>query len=342
MSKIYTPKNFIMFPYPLLHRNELIRQMNNLGKSNTPFFFLLDFMAQNGYIIKNQDLDDQYIRFQLSDESFSNQEKSTKNSFNFQWNIHPVNFDEYQLKFHFVMENIRCGNSFLLNLTQPTEVSTNLNLLELYELSVSKYKLWLKDLFTVFSPETFIKIEDGIISTFPMKGTIDASVANAEDVILNDFKEQAEHATIVDLMRNDLSMVAEKVEVKKYRYIDKIITNQNELFQTSSEITGELPENYCCYLGNIIISMLPAGSISGAPKSKTLEIIREIEGYDRGFYTGIFGQYDGKNLDSAVLIRFIEQKNGQMIFKSGGGITSNSEVLKEYREMLEKVYVPIY
>jgi para-aminobenzoate synthetase component 1 len=88
--------------------------------------------------------------------------------------------------------------------------------------------------------------------------------------------------------------------------------------------------------------MLPAGSISGAPKRKTIEIIREVEEYERGFYTGIFGQFDGRNLDSAVMIRYIEQKGDHVIFKSGGGITSFSDCRNEYKEMLAKVYVPIY
>ena len=330
------------FPYPLLNRTELVKQMNNLGKSKFPFFFIVDFTAQNGYLIECQDIDEEYVRFELSDNSFSIKNGQKYQPLGIHWEISPVNFEEYQSKFLFVMDNIRRGNSYLLNLTQPTLVNTDLDLLELYELSISKYKLWVKDLFTVFSPETFVKIGNGVISTFPMKGTINASVENAEEVILNDFKEKAEHATIVDLLRNDLSLFAEKVEVKKYRYIDKIFTNQHELLQTSSEITGQLPNNYSCYLGNIIFSMLPAGSISGAPKHKTLEIIQEIEGYDRGFYTGIFGFFDGENLDSAIMIRYIEQKNDKLIFKSGGGITSFSDCRKEYHEMLEKVYVPIY
>jgi len=88
--------------------------------------------------------------------------------------------------------------------------------------------------------------------------------------------------------------------------------------------------------------MLPAGSISGAPKKKTIEIIREVEGYERGFYTGIFGYFDGKNLDSAVAIRFIEKQGEKLIFKSGGGITYQSDWEKEYEEMQKKVYVPIF
>jgi para-aminobenzoate synthetase component 1 len=109
----------------------------------------------------------------------------------------------------------------------------------------------------------------------------------------------------------------------------------------SSKITGNLPENYAAKIGDILFSMLPAGSISGAPKKKTVEIIREAENYDRGFYTGIFGFFDGKNLDSCVLIRFIENQNDRLVYKSGGGITFMSRAETEYQEMLKKVYVPV-
>jgi para-aminobenzoate synthetase component 1 len=316
--------------------------MNFLGRSNIPFFFLADFEGQCGYIIESGDLNEDFIRFELSTGHHSRDGNPHSRPLNIKWEITPVDFETYQTKFDFVMDNIRHGNSYLLNLTQPTFVDTNLNLKDIYELSVSKYKLWVKDSFTVFSPETFIKIEEGEISTYPMKGTIDASVTNAEEMILNDLKEQAEHATIVDLLRNDLSKVAERVEVKKYRYIDRVNTHRSELLQTSSEIIGQLPENYDSHLGDIIFSMLPAGSISGAPKRKTLDIIREVEKYERGFYTGIFGLFDGRNLDSAVMIRYIEQKGEHLIFKSGGGITSFSDCRNEYGEMLAKVYVPIY
>jgi para-aminobenzoate synthetase component 1 len=109
----------------------------------------------------------------------------------------------------------------------------------------------------------------------------------------------------------------------------------------SSQISGDLPENYINNIGDIIFKMLPAGSVSGAPKKKTLEIISNTENYQRGYYTGIFGYFDGKNIDSCVLIRYIENENGQLIYKSGGGITFMSEAGKEYDEMLKKVYVPI-
>lgn len=329
-------------PYKLLHRNELISRLNALGKSRIPFLFIIDFEGQNGYVIKSDELDDRFVRFDFSEKASLKKKTDRHTGEKIEWKIMPISFEEYDSKFQFVMDQIHKGNSYLVNLTQPTEIQTNASLLDLYRLGNSKYKLWLKDRFTVFSPEIFIKINNGTISTFPMKGTIDASVANAENIILNDPKEKAEHATIVDLLRNDLSIMATHVEVKRYRYIDKLCTNKNELLQVSSEITGILPKNYHNRLGDIVFSMLPAGSISGAPKNKTLEIIRRAEDYERGFYTGICGWFDGNNLDSAVMIRYIEQKGSRFIFKSGGGITSQSNNKKEYRELIEKVYAPIY
>ncbi|MEZ5145862.1 MAG: aminodeoxychorismate synthase component I [Bacteroidales bacterium] len=162
-----------------------------------------------------------------------------------------------------------------------------------------------------------------------------------KNILMNDPKEIAEHNTIVDLIRNDLSMVAKKVRVKNFRYIDRIQTHERELLQTSTEITGELPADWNEHVGDILFRMLPAGSISGAPKQKTVEIIEEAEGYDRGYFTGVFGYFDGQNLESAVMIRFIEKQGEELWFKSGGGITSFSQCKKEYQELIEKVYVPI-
>jgi para-aminobenzoate synthetase component 1 len=146
----------------------------------------------------------------------------------------------------------------------------------------------------------------------------------------------------VDLIRNDLSTIASQVRVKRFKYIEKLKTHQGELMQMSSEITGKLPENFRNHLGDHLFSLLPAGSICGAPKRKTLEIIKSVENYDRGYYTGIFGYFDGVDLESAVAIRFIEKQHNGMVFKSGGGITFQSDWQKEYEEMKQKVYVPIY
>ena len=209
--------------------------------------------------------------------------------------------------------------------------------------------------FVCFSPETFVRIKNGRIYSCPMKGTLDASLPDAEKQLMEDRKEAAEHATIVDLIRNDLSRVAENVGVDKYRYIDVLHTNKGDILQTSSEISGRLPEDYRQHLGEILDAQLPAGSITGAPKDKTMQIIHEAEGYDRGFYTGIMGIYDQGELNSAVMIRFVEEEaspsktekgknpevSRELYFKAGGGITSKSDCRKEYEEVIQKIYLPI-
>lgn len=218
--------------------------------------------------------------------------------------------------------------------------------------------------FVCFSPETFVRIKGGRIYSYPMKGTLDASLPNAEKLLMEDRKEAAEHATIVDLIRNDLSRVAEDVRVDKYRYIDVLHTNKGDILQTSSEISGRLPEDYPHHLGEILDAQLPAGSITGAPKDKTMQIIQEAEGYDRGFYTGIMGIYNQGELNSAVIIRFIEEETSpvdfeadgeknfkanegkkpkesrKLYFKAGGGITSKSDCRREYEEVIQKIYLP--
>ena len=202
------------------------------------------------------------------------------------------------------------------------------------------YLLYVPGRFVCFSPERFVRIAGGRIATNPMKGTINASVPDARQTILNDPKETAEHNTVVDLLRNDLSIHADRVHVERFRYIDRIATRRGDILQVSSEIAGRLPAGYEARMGDILFDMLPAGSVSGAPKSSTLRIIREAEGESRGYYTGVFGYFDGQTLDSAVLIRFIEEEQGRMYFRSGGGITAYSDCRSEYEEVIEKVYLP--
>ena len=326
------------FPYVLLNRLQIKERINLLAVSHIPFLFIVDFNARLGYVIRHDELDATYIQFQFEDQKIKHNKEESKS---LSWNVKPLSLQQYQPKFDYVQLQIQLGNSFLVNLTQPTRVETNLSLLEIYNLSKARYKIWIKDTSLVLSPETFVQIRGTVITSYPMKGTIDATIPCAKDIILNDPKEIAEHATIVDLIRNDLSRVANEVEVKRYRYIEKLTTNKKDLLQVSSEISGRLYDNYLEKLGDIIFMLLPAGSICGAPKAKTLEIIRKAENYERGFYTGICGYFDGENLDSGVMIRFLEQEGEDLIFKSGGGITAKSEIKKEYEELIQKVYVPV-
>lgn len=317
----------------MLFGSDLFEKMNEWGSKRIPFLFLIDFLKTKGKIIPLNDFQNE-IQFEIQSEK-------EKFKSEIQFKKYPISFEEYQKQFQIVQENILLGNSYLTNLTCATPIEINLSLEEIYKYSNARYKLLWKDNFVCFSPETFVKIQDGMIYSYPMKGTIDASVENAEEKILNDPKEKAEHYTIVDLIRNDLSQVAKKVSVPKFRYLEEIKTNQKTLLQISSEVRGELPEDFQEKLGDIFDALLPAGSISGAPKDKTVEIILEAETYDRNFYTGVFGVFDGKNLDSAVMIRFIEQGSNRLTFKSGGGITHQSSAEDEYQEMIDKIYVPI-
>ena len=319
----------------MLAKHSIFNKMNELGAAKVPFFFMIDFLKENGEIIPLNEISDE-IKFELN----SIQNHSINRSF--QFDKFPIDFSDYQSKFKLVHDNLLLGNSYLTNLTYPTKINTNLSLDEIYHFSEAKYKLKYKENFVCFSPERFVKIENHHIFSNPMKGTIDASIPNAKQIILDDEKEAAEHATIVDLIRNDLSLVADNVEVIKYRYIDELKTNDKTLLQVSSEIRGDLKVDFHENIGTIFDKLLPAGSICGAPKKKTIDIILEAEDYDRKFYTGVFGVFDGENLDSAVMIRFIENDKNELFFKSGGGITAKSNAKAEYEELIQKVYVPIY
>lgn len=315
--------------------------MNALGKARKPFLFVIDYQKKNPMILPLSEAGGNNICYAI--EGVTNSDKlTTPAPKNIVFNKIPLTFEQYRQAFDVVMKNLRHGNSFLTNLTATTPIKTNLSLREIFEHSQAKYRLLFDDQFVVFSPEIFVRTTGNQISSFPMKGTIDASIPDAETILLNDPKETAEHNTIVDLIRNDLSMVAKEVYVKRFRYIDHLKTNNKELLQVSSEITGTLPDDFRDKLGDIIDQLLPAGSISGAPKPKTCAIIEEAENYDRGFYTGVFGIFDGDSINSGVMIRFIEKRDQELIFKSGGGITIFSEAEKEYQEIIDKVYVPIH
>jgi len=314
-------------------------KMNQLGEKGIPFFFMIDFLGKNVMIQLLHEKSKNAILFHVNKYSNMhihdlNHEKKPV------MDLYPMPFKKYHTAFKYVQSNLQQGNSFLVNLTFPTPIKVNFTLEEIFYASNAKYRIYYPNKFVCFSPETFVRIEYGKIYSNPMKGTISANIPDATTKILTDQKELAEHTTIVDLIRNDLSIVATNVRVEKFRYVEKLTTNRGPILQVSSSISGTLPNNYTKKIGSIISKLLPAGSISGAPKPKTLEIIQNAEGYNRGFYTGICGFFDGQNLDSGVMIRFIENTKNGMIFKSGGGITAFSEAQKEYDELIAKVYLP--
>jgi para-aminobenzoate synthetase component 1 len=330
--------HFLSLPPMRPEQRHILSRMNEMGKRKQPFVFLFDFDFQYPILLKWEESRQKLL---WRTPRYSNFSPVPVDSRKFRWDVQPVSYNRYRESFNSVMEQIHQGNSYLLNLTMPSLVETALSLQDLLYLCHAPYQIYLKDHFLCFSPEVFVRIGHGQISSYPMKGTIDAAIPNAAFLLKNDRKELAEHATIVDLIRNDLSMVAEKIEVTRFCYLDQIITNKVNLFQMSSEITGQLPAGYLEHLGDIFSRLIPAGSICGAPKQKTVEIIKTVENYNRGYYTGIFGIFDGTVVDSCVLIRYLEKQNNQLIYKSGGGITHLSECKKEYQELIRKIYVPL-
>ena len=310
-----------------------IALLNSLGKAREPFLFVSDFKGEDVTVILLKELADADVEVSIQEEyPYKNHPHLLQTK--------PINFQDYKQKFTKVIEKIKAGHTYVLNLTQPTPIESDLTLQEIYASANAHYKLRYKDKFVCFSPEKFIQIKDNTIHTFPMKGTIDSAVENATEKILCDEKEKAEHIMIVDLLRNDLSIVSKNVQVEKFRYLTKVQAGEKELLQVSSHISGELSENWRENIGNILSSLLPAGSISGAPKRNTVRIIEEIEEYERGFFSGVFGVFDGECFDSGVMIRFIEKTEDGLIYKSGGGITLDSDVMLEYNELQDKIYLP--
>lgn len=316
------------------------KKMNLLAEKNIPFLFIISFNKKEFKIVPLEDCENNGIFY------FINGMTNLKNIALTKTKIIPeikikkmITFDEYLTLFNKVKENFIAGNSFLTNLTVKTEIELNCDLMDIFIHTNALYKLLVKDKFVLFSPETFVNIIDNYIYTYPMKGTISAKIPESDKILLNNEKEFAEHITVVDLLRNDLGIVSKNVEVTRFRYLVPVFSKINPLYQTISEIRGELFPYYLSKPGDLFDKILPAGSVTGAPKIKTLKIIQSVENYDRGYYTGVSGIWENKNIYSFVMIRFIEKENNRYFYKSGGGITIYSDPEKEYKEISEKIYI---
>ena len=337
--------------------HEKFHELDELSEKKVPFFFMVDFLMNNILIFNEQALNSKEILVNFP--KYTNVETEIPRIEQILWKSYPKSKENYQKGFEIVQNHLKRGDSYLVNYTCETAIETNLSLEEIFYLSKAKYKVLLPEKFTFFSPETFVEVKNQKIFTHPMKGTIDAAKPNAVEELKNSVKEKAEHYTVVDLLRNDLSMVADCVKLDEFQRIDYLKTSNKNLYAMSSEISGNVKPKFQNKIGSLMRTLLPAGSILGAPKQKTLEIIQEAETYERGFYTGVAGYFDGENLDSCVMIRFVEVKNNveissnnsaesllenkeHKVFKSGGGITHLSTLADEYQEMKNKIYVPIH
>lgn len=188
------------------------------------------------------------------------------------------------------------------------------------------------------SPETLVKLQGDEIFTFPLAGTRPRGKTEKEDMqleieLIQDKKELAEHNMLVDLGRNDLGKVSKfgTVEVEKYMSVEKF----SHVMHIGSTVKGIIKEDKDAL--DAIYAVLPAGTLSGAPKIRAMEIINSLENNKRGLYGGAIGYIDLRgNLDTAIAIRIAFKKNGKVFVRSGAGIVYDSVPEKEYQETLNK------
>lgn len=188
------------------------------------------------------------------------------------------------------------------------------------------------------SPETLVKLEDGILHTFPLAGTRPRGKSEKEDKeleaeLLADEKELAEHNMLVDLGRNDLGKISKfgSVIVEKFHSIERY----SHVMHIGSTVRGEIRPEYDAL--NALEAVLPAGTLSGAPKIRACQLIEELENNKRGIYGGAIGYIDFTgNMDTCIAIRLAYKKNGKVFIRSGAGIVADSDPDKEYMESINK------
>ncbi len=188
------------------------------------------------------------------------------------------------------------------------------------------------------SPETLVKLQDGRLFTYPLAGTRPRGNDKDEDEalekeLLADEKERAEHNMLVDLGRNDIGRISEIGSVRVERYMD--ILRFSHVMHIGSTVTGQIRPDRDAI--SAVDAILPAGTLSGAPKLRACEIIEELEGCKRGIYGGAIGYLDFTgNLDTCIAIRLAFAKNGKVYVRSGAGIVADSRPEMEYRESINK------
>ena len=188
------------------------------------------------------------------------------------------------------------------------------------------------------SPETLVKLKDGVLHTFPLAGTrprgkTDEQDKALEEELLSDEKELAEHNMLVDLGRNDLGRISRfgTVSVEKYMCIERF----SHVMHIGSTVRGEIRDD--CDALDAVRAVLPAGTLSGAPKIRACQLIAELENNKRGLYGGAIGYIDFTgNLDTCIAIRSAFKKNGRVFIRSGAGIVADSVPENEYRESINK------
>ncbi len=258
--------------------------------------------------------------------------------------------DEYMAAVRRAQEHIVAGDVFQVvisqQFTRPTEVDplTLYRVLRALNPSPYMYLLNTGDSHIVgASPEMLVRVTNGVVSTRPIAGTRPRGATEAEDArleteILRDEKELAEHVMLVDLGRNDIGRVAQEgsVRVERLAHVERF----SHLMHLVSQVSGRLRDGLDAF--SALDALFPAGTLTGAPKVRAMEIIDELEPVRRGAYGGAVGYFAlSGNADFAITIRTLHLRDGVAIVSAGGGIVAHSDPAAEYRESVNKASAPL-
>jgi len=247
---------------------------------------------------------------------------------------------EHERRVELVQEHIRRGDVVQAVVSQRAERPTSATPLAVYRairrINPSPYLflLELDDLALVgSSPETHVKVEGSRASLNPIAGTTERGDGDAERLLASD-KDRAEHVMLVDLGRNDLSRVCLPGTVQVERFLEP--ERFSHVTHLVSEVAGELRPGVTPF--DVLRATFPAGTVSGAPKVRAMQIVSELEGYRRGTYAGVVGYHaPGVGLDTCIAIRTVLFRDGRAFLQAGGGIVADSNPAAEHRECLNKL-----
>jgi anthranilate synthase component 1 len=247
---------------------------------------------------------------------------------------------EHERRVEVAKEHIRRGDIFQVVLSQRAVRETNVSALAVYRalrrINPSPY-LFLLELdgmaLVGSSPETHVKAEGSRASLNPIAGTTARGDGDAERLLTSE-KDRAEHVMLVDLGRNDLSRVCVPGTVKVERFLEP--ERFSHVTHLVSEVAGELADGVTPF--DLLRATFPAGTVSGAPKIRAMQIISDLEGYRRGTYAGVVGYHvPGVALDTCIAIRTVRLQDGRAYLQAGGGIVADSNPTDEHQECLNKL-----
>ena len=346
----------------IIYRSQLFQNPVKVFKAfnHSEFFAMLDeieSLSKTYYAVG-------YIRYEAKnlffDESYTNdspllyfevfdkyEEYIPKNQQSYSLNPIPsISFEEYEYAINTVKNEILNGNTYEVNYTYDWLVAFRDEELSLYDYLLSRqktpYNAFFKneyDTVLSFSPELFFEIKDRHILTKPMKGTIARGRDYIEDktnieFLKNDIKNRAENVMIVDLLRNDLGRIARTGSVKAEKLFE--IETHKTIHQMTSEVEADLKDDVS--LADVIKAIFPCGSITGAPKISTMNIIDKVENGSRDIYCGAIAYLSPDELVCSVPIRILQRKTGDTTFKYrvGGAIVWDSSAQDEWEETITK------